>query len=79
MSAADKAREESARQLVYLLVMAVGIPLLIWWERKMSGPDAMTELRAMVPVRRRLRPALGEDAALRELHRDIARFEGKVP
>lgn len=78
MSAADRAREESARQLVYLAVMAIGIPLLIWWERKMSSPDAMMELRAMFPARRRA-AAFGEDAALRELHRDIARFEGKVP
>lgn len=79
MSGGEAAREETSRQVVYLLAMAVAIPLLVWWERKMSGPDAMTELRAVLP---RPRPRAGrpsEDQALRELRRDIARFEGKVP
>ena len=79
MSSGEAAREETSRQVVYLLAMAVAIPVLLWWERKMSGPDAITELRSVLP-RPRPRPGrVGEDQALRELRRDIARFEGKVP
>jgi hypothetical protein len=76
--AAEEARREGARQLVILAAMLAAVPLLIWWERKMSGPDALAELAAPFRPRRRLARLPGEDLALRELHRDIARFEGKA-
>ena len=76
-NAAEEAKREGARQLVILAAMVAAIPLLIWWDRKMSGPDAMAELGAVFRPRRRA-GLPGEHAALRELHRDIARFEGKM-
>ena len=76
--AAAEAKREGARQLVMLAAMLAAVPLLIWWERKMSGPDALAELGAMFRPRPRSARLPGEDAALRALHRDIARFEGKA-
>lgn len=39
--AADAAREEAARQVVWLAAMLLAIPLLAWLERKATDPDAM--------------------------------------
>jgi hypothetical protein len=43
--AAAAAREEAARQSVWLAAMLVAIPLLAWAERKMSSPDTLKALR----------------------------------
>jgi hypothetical protein len=44
-TAAAAAREEGARQAVALCAMAVAIPLAVWLERRMSGPDATRQWR----------------------------------
>jgi len=35
------AREEAARQAVALVIMALALPALVWWERYASGADAL--------------------------------------
>ena len=39
------AREEAARESVWLLAMAVAIPLLAYIERKATNPDALREAK----------------------------------
>lgn len=41
----EVAREEAARQGVWLVAMAVAIPLLTWIERQATQPDALKTLK----------------------------------
>jgi hypothetical protein len=43
--AAAAAREEAARQGVWLAAMLIAIPLLAWAERKFTSPDALKTAR----------------------------------
>jgi hypothetical protein len=43
--AAAAAREEAARQTVWLAIMLAAIPLLAWAERKFTNPDALKTMR----------------------------------
>lgn len=43
--AAAAAREEAARQTVWLAAMLLAIPLLAWAERKLTSPDALKTMR----------------------------------
>jgi hypothetical protein len=43
--AAAAAREEAARQSVWLAAMLIAIPLLAWCERKFSSPDQLKAMR----------------------------------
>jgi len=43
--AAAAAREEAARQSVWLAAMLIAIPLLAWAERKFTNPDTLKQAR----------------------------------
>jgi hypothetical protein len=43
--AAAAAREEAARQTVWLAVMLLAIPVLAWAERKFTNPDTLKTMR----------------------------------
>jgi len=43
--AAAAAREEAARQTVWLAAMLVAIPVLAWAERRFTNPDALKMMR----------------------------------
>lgn len=45
--AAVAAREEAAREAVWLAAMLVAIPLLAWAERKATDPDAMRRVKML--------------------------------
>lgn len=42
---AGRAKEEMAGQAVWIVMMAVAIPVLAWIERKATQPDALRELK----------------------------------
>lgn len=57
------AREEAARQAVYVAAMALAVPLLIWLERRAKDPDAWRTSK-MAAAKRTERYAASGAAAL---------------